>query len=256
MTGLSWSPDSAWLAWSEPTEHPGGMGEQPLRRLRLARIADGEVSDVTDGRFVDTEPVFTHDGKYLAFLSRRSFDPVYDAHFFDLSFPYGARPYLVPLAASTPVARSARSSGGRPIGADASDGTGRNGTAKDDTAKDDTAREGSADGDDGSPPAVVVDIEGMADRVVALPVPESRYSRLRAVKDGLAWLREPVTGNLGVGGARPTDDAPRPVLERFDFARREASELTGNVDWFEVSGDGTQAGRQRSRQADRPAREP
>ena len=25
VTGLAWSPDSAWLAWSEPTEHPGGM---------------------------------------------------------------------------------------------------------------------------------------------------------------------------------------------------------------------------------------
>ena len=79
----------------------------------------------------------------------------------------------------------------------------------------------------------------MADRVVALPVPESRYSRLRAVKGGLAWLREPVTGNLGIGGARPTDDAPRPVLERFDFARRETSELADDVDWFEASGDGT-----------------
>ena len=57
--------------------------------------------DVTDGRFVDSDPVFTIDGLYLAFLSRRTFDPVYDVHSFDLSFPFGARPYLVPLAAHT-----------------------------------------------------------------------------------------------------------------------------------------------------------
>ena len=57
---------------------------------------------MTDGRFADTEPVFTADGLYLAFLSRRSFDPVYDAQSFDLSFPFGSRPYLVPLAAQTP----------------------------------------------------------------------------------------------------------------------------------------------------------
>ena len=68
----------------------------------MARIADGEVIDVTDGRFTDTSPVFTADGLYLAFLSQRSFDPVYDAHTFDLSFPFGSRPYLVPLAAGTP----------------------------------------------------------------------------------------------------------------------------------------------------------
>ncbi len=232
VTGLAWSPDSAWLAWSEPTEHPGGSGDLPLRKLRLARIADGQVSDVTDGRFIDTEPVFTGDGKYLAFLSRRSFDPIYDAHFFDLSFPYGARPYLLPLSASTP-SPFAPQVGGRPIG------TGKDGTGKDGTGKDGTGKDGTADGGDGSGPAVAVDIAGMADRVVALPVPESRYSRLHAVKDGLAWLREPVVGNLGVGGARPTDEAPRPVLERFDFARREVSELAASVDWFEASGDGT-----------------
>src|SRR5258708_20556523 len=49
--------------------------------------------EVTDGRFTDTDPVFTADGLYLAFLSWRSFDPVYDAHVFDLSFPYGRRPF-------------------------------------------------------------------------------------------------------------------------------------------------------------------
>ena len=74
---------------------------------------------------------------------------------------------------------------------------------------------------------------------MAIPVPEGRYSGLRAVKGGLAWLSRPVTGTLGIGGARPGDDAPRPVFERFDFARRDVSELAGEADWFEVSGDGT-----------------
>ena len=110
VTGLAWSPDSAWLAWSHP-------GTEPLRRLRLAQPSGQPVLDVTDGRFVDTDPVFTRDGKYLAFLSRRSFDPVYDAHFFDLSFPYGCRPYLVPLAAATP-SPFAPLPDGRPVGDD------------------------------------------------------------------------------------------------------------------------------------------
>ena len=115
VTGLAWSPDSAWLAWSQPTEHPADSNLKQLRRLRLARIADGEVFDATDGRFTDTEPVFTLDGKYLAFLSLRDFDPVYDAHFFDLTFPYGARPYLLPLDAATP-SPFAPELGGRPVG--------------------------------------------------------------------------------------------------------------------------------------------
>lgn len=229
VTGLAWSPDSAWLAWSQPVAHPAGMNLNPLRRLRLARIAGGPVLDVTDGRFVDTEPAFTLDGKYLAFLSMRNFDPVYDAHFFDLSFPYGARPYLLPLDGTSP-SPFAPELGGRFIGEPAGEAAGPP------VAGGETAGAGSD-----RPPVTPVPVEttAMADRIVALPVPEARYSRLRAVKGGLAWLREPVTGNLGIGGAQPAGDPPRPVLERFSFARREVCELAGEADWFEASGDGT-----------------
>ncbi len=230
VTGLAWSPDSAWLAWSQPGEHPAGMNLNPLRRLRLTRLADGQVVDATDGRFSDTDPVFTLDGKYLAFLSRRSFDPIYDAHFFDLTFPYGARPYLLPLDGTTP-SPFAPELGGRPAGEPAGAPAAGAPAAGDEPA--------SAGGDRPRVPAVPVETTRMAERVVALPVPEARYSGLRAVKDGLAWLREPVTGNLGIGGAQPSDDAPRPVLERFDLAKREVCELAGEVDWFEASGDGT-----------------
>src|ERR1019366_8860120 len=57
--------------------------------------------------------VFTLDGKYLAFLSVRTFDPVYDTHVFDMSFPAGTRPYLLALAATTPSPFDAEL-GGRP----------------------------------------------------------------------------------------------------------------------------------------------
>ena len=212
IDGLSWSPDSAWLAWSQP-------GPQPLRRIRAARIADREVIDVTDGRFTDTDPVFSLDGLYLAFISRRSFDPVYDAQTFDLSFPFGSRPYLVPLAAQTPSPFGPLP-GGRPVGQDP--------PAPDKDESDSPERT-----------EVSVDAEGLVGRVVGVPVIEARYSGLRAIKGGLAWLREPVAGVLGEGSASPEDDAPRPVLERFDLRKREVTELVGELDWFYVSGDGT-----------------
>jgi len=234
VTGMAWSPDSAWLAWSHPTDQPQGGNLTQLRQLRLARFADGHVFDATDGRFDDSEPVFTLDGKYLAFLSMRDFDPIYDAHFFDLTFPYGARPFLLPLDAATP-SPFAPELGGRPIGEPADKPAAGGGSA---SAGDQAGDGGPGGGTDRVPP-VSVETTRMADRVVAVPVPEARYSRLRAVKDGLTWLRAPVTGELGIGGARPDDDAPRPALERFDFGRREVSELAGEVDWFEASGDGT-----------------
>ena len=71
-----------------------------------------------------------------------------------------------------------------------------------------------------------------------MPVPESRYSSLRAAEGGLAWLRQPLTGNLGEGGARLEDENPRPALEYFDLKRSRCTGLADEANWFDVSGDG------------------
>ncbi|MEP7026242.1 MAG: peptidase S41, partial [Actinomycetota bacterium] len=268
VSGLSWSADSAWLAWSHP-------GPEPLRKLRMAQPGTGVVIDATDGRFVDTDPVFTADGLYLAFLSRRNFDPVYDAHFFDLSFPYGYRPFLVSLAAATPSpfgpmldGRLAGSDGATGPSGDGhgSDGNGADGNGPVSSgadgnsadgnsaagASDDTSNaaatagasgraapgEGSGRDDASQVKPVVVDADGLAGRIVQIPVEESRYSSLRAVKGGLAWLKEPVAGELGQGGAMLGDSDQRPALQRFDLAQRRTTDLVEELDWFEVSGDG------------------
>jgi tricorn protease len=243
--GLCWSPDSAWLAWSQP-------GPLPLRRIRLAHLrhpasgepgtAVAELIDVTDGRFADTDPVFTLDGQHLAFLSQRSFDPVYDTQSFDLSFPYGTRPFLVPLAAGTPSPFGPLT-GGRPL----ETGSGGNPDAPgaEDAAdeRDRSRGTGSAAADSGKQqgaagPAVNVDPDHIAARIVPVPVPEARYSELRAVADGLAWLHEPLSGVLGEGGASPDAPPRRASLERFDLAKRECTELRAELDGFAVSGDG------------------
>ncbi len=252
--GLCWSQDSAWLAWSQP-------GPRPLRRIRLAHFAhpadgqpaDGQAAtavtpiiDVTDGRFADTDPVFTLDGQHLAFLSQRSFDPVYDTQSFDLSFPYGTRPFLVPLAAATPSPFGPLP-GGRPLEAGSGDGHGNSGEP--DTSGGDGAAGHDKSPGTGSPadfgeqpdtagPPVQVDPDGIAARIVPVPVPEARYSELRAVADGLAWLHEPLSGVLGEGGASPDAALRRASLERFDLAKRECTELYGELDGFAVSGDG------------------
>ena len=181
----------------------------------MARVADLFTVDVTDGRFADSDPVFTDDGLYLAFLSRRTFDPIYDAHSFDLSFPFGSRPYLVPLAA-----RTLSPFGPRPGGRPANGG---------DNSKDSSPER----------TAVTVDTDGIASRVVSVPVDEARYFGLAAVKGGLVWLRSRLSGMLGEGTADLDEDRPRPALERFDLRKREVTTLAGEVNWYAVSGDGS-----------------
>lgn len=219
-SGPAFSPDSAWLAWSHP-------GPSPLRHIRMANTTDLSTVDVTPLRFADWNPVFTADGKHVAFLSARSFDPVYDTHVFDLSFPGGARPYLVPLAATTPSPFAPQLHGRgfeEPKGKHGGDSG-------------DSSDSGDSGGDEG-PPRTDVDFEGLAERVVPLPVQAARYSAMRAVKGGVVWLREQVAGVLGDDLPNLDDEWPRPVLERFDLAKRRVEKLADGIDEVWVSGDG------------------
>jgi tricorn protease len=230
MSGPGWSPDSAWLAYAEPVEQAAAT------RIVLARVADGELVPVTPSRFLDRHPTFTHDGRYLAFLSRRSFDPIYDEHSFDLTFPASWRPFLVPLAARTPSPFGA-SPDGRPVSpgdegpADPPAPAADDPSAPDATAVPETAPQG--------PDTVVVDVEGLADRVVPVPVVEARYTGLGAGADCLLWVRHPVDGVLGAGRAGTTEKPRRAVLERFDLVRRKLDVIADPVDDYAVSGDGT-----------------
>ena len=208
---LAFSPDGSWLTWSHP-----GIGRS-LRQIKMARIKDRLIVDVTNGRFEDENPVFTRDGRYLAFLSWRGFDPVYDVHTGDLSFPLGCRPYLVPLSSATP-SPFALTPEGRPAagGLDA------------------------AEDDEGADGAVTVEVEGLESRVTPFPVSASKYSALYPVSGGgLVWLRWPISGALGETFANPDDTSGRPTLECFNISKAKKSELVDHLDWFAVSGDGS-----------------
>ncbi|MEU9070451.1 S41 family peptidase [Streptomyces sp. NPDC048306] len=211
---LAFSPDGAWLTWSHP-----GIG-RTLRQIKMARIDGPEgtlVVDVTNGRFEDENPVFTRDGRYLAFLSWRGFDPVYDVHTGDLSFPLGCRPYLVPLSSATPSPFALN-----PEGRPAAGGL--------DPLEDEPGEGG----------AVTVEVEGLESRVTPFPVTASKYSALEPVAGGgLVWLRWPISGALGETFANPADPSERPTLEHFSLAKAKKSELVDHLDWFRVSGDGS-----------------
>ncbi len=225
VSGLAFSPDSRWLAWSAP-------GPEPLRQIRIADVTGraGPV-DVTPLRFSDTEPAFTKDGKHLAFLSIRSLDPVYDAFVFDLSFPNGCRPHLVPLAMDTPSPFDPRVGGRAAQSAPTPP-----------SSPSHPAGSGEASGEPGQeqpPPATRVDVEGIDQRITAMPVEGARYSTLRAVQGGLVWLRHPLTGMLGEDRAKLDDEPARSRIEHIDLATGKVQTLVEAADSLSVSGDGS-----------------
>ena len=222
ISELAWSADSRWLAWSEPVTSFGSRS-----RLRLATVEqlDAAPIDVTDGRFRDASPAFTPDGKFLAFLSNRSFDPVYDGHSFDLSFPSPIKPYLVALSAETP---SPFGPSVDPAGEPEADG---------DSVDAAGAAQNSPEAGNTSVPAVHVDAEGLAHRVIGVPVPQGNYSSLEAVDGALLWLDSVLAGVTGDGKASQEDKDARPSLVRYDVARRKQTTLVDAVDSYRLSRD-------------------
>jgi tricorn protease len=208
VTGLSFSPDSTLLAWAQPWLPRHSGSSRPRSHIRLARLADGTVTDVTPTRFDDSSPAFTLDGEYLAFLSNRAFDPVFNAHFYDLGLLPGVRPYLVPLRATTPSPFAATLNG-RP----------------------DSPEEETATSD--------VDLAGLAERIVPFPVAAGSYDELRAVTGGVVWLDRPHTGRLGETAIGEADGHPTTRLIRYDILRCERSVEVEDLDNYVVCADGS-----------------
>jgi len=230
----AFSPDGRYLVWSEPVSVDGVrrlVGVDLSARRPVPRA-------LTAGKFGDDCPGFSHDGKFLLFLSARTFDPSYDQHTFDLSFSAAVRPYLIPLAATEPAPFGPSADGWRlsppddpaPAAPPARRAAKRQASA----AAPDTPPDAPVD-----PPASPDwDLDGFEERIVAFPVPSGNYRDLRAVHDGVAWIH--LDAEQGVLGSRRAGTAAEPAdaLELFSFARRRLDVLADRVDGFAVSGDG------------------
>ncbi|WP_026554237.1 S41 family peptidase [Arthrobacter sp. 35W] len=203
---LVFSPDSRWLLWAEPVTSEDGRS-----KLRMAPVPEkGAVIDLTDGRFRDFCPDFTPDGRFVAFLSHRSFDPVYDTHSFDLSFPQSTKPFLIALGALTP-SPFGPSVAGRAAGTEAASTV--------------------------PATAVEVDAEGIAGRIIAVPVPQGAYRALRAVEGALLWMEDGAEGVMGDGRASTAAAPAASRLVRFEFAGAKTTVLVEQLDSYRVSGD-------------------
>ncbi|MFI4888754.1 MAG: hypothetical protein ACHP7B_08380, partial [Burkholderiales bacterium] len=201
---LAWSPDGRWLAYT--------YWINPRRcAIKLHDVANKRSTLVTQPDFRDYCPAFDPAGKYLYFLSVRTFDPVYDAVQFELSFPRAARPYLIALAsdASAPFEPTPH------------------GLAQDE-------RKSAAAKEPGAPADIRVDLDAILRRTAAFPVPEGRYGQIAGVASHrVVWTLLPIAGAHGRGGHKESPGR----LEVFDFDTMKCETLRERADEFIVAAD-------------------
>ena len=218
----------AWLAWSRPgrgrasRRHPDGPARPDERR----RSRSPSRGSSTPSRC--SPPT----ASYLAFLSRRSFDPIYDAALVRPVLPgrRGGRSWCRwPRA---PRRRSAASPDGRPVAADEDDDEDRD----DREPATETASASRRRRDARPVPSRDDDDRGRRRRPrswstsTGSPTGWCRSRSRRpatagcaAAKDCLLWLPPPGQPACSATAARaPTRSRERPVLERYDLVEPQA----------------------------------
>jgi tricorn protease len=202
------SPDGAWLAYTH---------EQPnfYRDLVLYHFASGARHRVSDGSADVAAPAFSRDGKYLYFAASTNSGPLQVG----LNMSSQERPYRAGLYAAVLAADSAS-----PLAPKAGDEEAQ-ADKKADDAKD-------------KPPAITrVDPQGIAERIVALPVAEANYSNLAAADDGKLYFLQSVQPGATVELPGKDENSANAIL-RFDFEKRESASLLQGVEGFVLSADG------------------
>ncbi len=153
------SPDSRWITYSQTAKNQHSI-------VYLYNLASHKEYPVTDAWYDSNSPVFSADGKYLIFASSRDFNPIYSEVEWNFAYRNMEGIYLVMLSGDTP-------SPFLPV-------DDKVGSATDDAA---AAQPAAAKGGkkaakkDAAPaaPEVKIDLDGLAQRIVKVPVSASHY---------------------------------------------------------------------------------
>ncbi len=165
---ITWSPDNQWLAFATASANT-------YKQIKLFRAATGELMTVTSDRINSESPTFSPDGKWLYFLSERELRTLVpspwgprqpEPHFTEVTRAYalalqkGLRSPFEPADELQPAAPEPKKDEKKP---------------------------------DAQPAAIpAIDIEGLASRLIEVPIPAGNYRGLNATAKHLFYTAKPV----------------------------------------------------------------
>lgn len=221
----TWSPDSKWIAYAKfLPNHYRAINVYSLENRKSTQISDG----LSDAR----HPAFDKGGKVLYFTA--STDVALGATWLDLSgiqAPVTRNVYAVVLKKgdANPVEpQSDEEKVAKPE--DKAKESEKDKDKGRDTDKDKKDKEKDGEKKD-EPPVVVIDFDGIGNRVVALPIKAANYVQLDTGKTGILYLSE--------GPAvPPLTDPATATVSKFDLATRKTEPFVSGVSAFTISANG------------------
>lgn len=179
---FNWSPDSKWLTYSD-------AGENRMSIIKVMDAQTGKTFDITDQWHDSRGPAFSADGKYLLFVSDRTFNPIYSNTEWNHAYINMSKIYMVLLAKDTPSPFAPKNAEVKPIEAPKEEKNDKKGKASE-TAK--TKPEETIK-------PVVIDFDGIGNRIVELPIEAGRYFNVNSVA-GKVYYNKMLQGNRDGNG--------------------------------------------------------
>jgi tricorn protease len=224
---FDWSPDSRWITYSQTSEN--GM-----QQVMLFNTDDKKISPVTDEWFSSDQPTFSRNGKYLIFTSDRTFNPIYSNVEWNFAYQDMTKLYLVTLQKDTPSPFAPSNDEVKMDDTKDSDEDQPEKSEKPEKNKKSGKDQKKDDEPEPSSKPVKIDLEGLQQRIIEIPVEAGNYWNLWSVDDKIYYN---MANDKGMSA------------KVYDLKQKKETELGSDVS-FDITANGKKMlVRQRSRYA-------
>ena len=209
ISDYCWSPDSRYIAYSI-------MDANLVYQLHIYDLKEKTEHIVSNGLFNDFHPTFSADGKRLFFISNRRFDPTFCDFEWEMVYKKAAGIYCLNLRANQESFF--------PFESDEV-------TVKNENKKSNKKENQKSDKIDN----VIIDFDGIADRVEAFPLPRGNYRNLAANDKALFYLNKD-DGDFNRFEFR----IPKTMdLYAWNFEDRTEKSVIKGINRYKLSSDGS-----------------
>lgn len=153
----SWSPDSKWVTYSLPRSGT-------VSKIMAYNLDTKKTNEMTDDWYDANSPSFSSDGKYLFFVSGRSFNPIYSRTEWNHAYQEMDKIYFIALQKDTPNPFAPKN---------------------DEVEVKETEKEDAKKEEPKEPMAVKIDFDGIYDRVLNIPLKTSNYFSVNAIDNSV-----------------------------------------------------------------------
>ena len=216
---LAWSPDSRWIAYTKQlSNHLHAVFVYSLEQAKSYQLTDG----MSDALYV----AFDKEGRYLYFTA--STDAALNTGWLDMTSlqrPVTRSVYVIVLKKDLPS----------PLAPESDEEKGKEAEKTDKDKKSDADKEKDKDkAKEEKPVTVEIDLEGISQRILALPIPPRNYYGLLAGKPGVLFLVE----GPEIDPIEFDNGAPATKIHKFEMKTRKTEQILDGVTSFNLSFNG------------------